>query len=397
MTELLTYNPFLPEVQDDPYPTYRALRETEPVHRSPFLDLWFLTRYDDIDGLLRDRRFTSDRTLWNSLPGMDEGYVPSMVSVDPPDHTRLRRLVSKAFTPAVVARIRPWAREVVDRALEEAAVEGGLDLVEDLARPLPTAVIGRLLGVPVEDWPRSQRWARAMVLSVDPLAMPDADRVAAFRSAEEDFYEYIGGLVARRRLEPRDDLISALVAAEEKGDVLGERELLAMLELLLVAAQETTVGLIGNGALALLRHPEQLALLADRPALLDSAIEELLRFDSPMQLALRVAREDVEVQGREIQAGDMVVGLLGAANRDPEHFADPERLDLARSPNPHFGFGRGIHFCLGAPLVRLEAQVALGELVRRFPRMELASEPRRSETVLIRALSSLPLRLGAVR
>lgn len=397
MTEVLTYNPFLPEVQDDPYPTYRALRESEPVHRSPFMDLWFLTRYDDVDRLLRDQGFTSDRTLWTSLPELDDAYVPSMVSVDGPDHTRLRRLVSKVFTPAMVERVRPWATEVVVRALDEAAAEGRMDVVEDLARPLPTAVIGRLLGVPAEDWPRSQRWSRTMVRSVDPLAMPDADAVRAFRSAEEDFLDYIGGLVARRRREPQDDLISALIASEEEGDVLNERELLTMVELLLVAAQETTVGLIGNGTLALLRRPDQLTLLRDRPALLESAVEELLRYDAPMQLGLRVAREDVEVGGRDIRAGEMVVGLLGAANRDPERFADPERLDLARSPNPHLGFGRGMHFCLGAPLVRLEAQVAFGELVHRCPGLELDGEPSRSETLLVRALSALPVRLRTVR
>jgi cytochrome P450 len=237
-----------------------------------------------------------------------------------------------------------------------------------------------------------------MVVSIDPLAMPDADRVAAYRSTEEDFLEYLGWLVDCRRQDPGDDLISALIAIEERGDVLNEQELRNMLGLLLLAGQETTtVGLIGNGILALLRCPDQLALLREHPALLETGVEELLRYDSPSQLAARVAREDLEVRGRHIPKGELVVGLLGAANRDPERFADPDRLDLARSPNPHFGFGRGIHFCLGAPLARLEAQVAIGELVRRFPEIELADEPRRSDTILFRTLEALPLRLGAAR
>lgn len=391
MADVLTYNPFLPEVREDPYPTYLELREQDPVHRSPFLDLWLLTRYEDVERLLRDPRFTSDRRLWRSMPPFDDGYVPSLFSVDGVEHARLRRLVSRPFAPAVADRIHPWAEEVVDEALDRAATEGGLDLVGDLARWLPVAVINRLLGVPREDWPRSEQWTRSLVLITDPLAVPDEDRVAAFRAAEEEFLEYVGGLVSRRRREPGDDLISALVAREGEDDALDQRELLTMVEMLLVGGQETTVGLIGNGVLALLRHPDQLARLRERPELLESAVEELLRYDSPAQVAVRVAREDVELGGRRIGPGELVVAVLGAANRDPARFAEPERLDLARSPNPHFGFGRGVHFCLGAPLARAEAQVAIGELVRRFPGIRLAGEPVRTETIMMRTLSSLPL------
>lgn len=394
MADVLTFNPFLPSVREDPYPVYQALREAEPIHRSSFMDLWLLTRYQDVERLLRDLRFTSDKRLWSSLPPLDSAYIPSMLSVDPPDHSRLRRLVSRQFASPVAEQVRPWAHQCVDEALDRAAATGGLDLVEDLAQHVPVTVINRLLGVPVEDWPRSRYWTRFLMLSVDPLAMPDPVRVAGYRAAEEDFLEYIGRLVAMRRREPRDDLISALVATGEREDALDEGELLSMLELLLLAGQETTVGLIGNGVLALLRHPDQMELLRDHPELLESAVEELLRYDSPGQFALRVAREEVELGGRRIDAGDLVVGVLGAANRDPEQFAEPERLDLARSPNPHLSFGRGVHFCLGAPLARVEARVAIGELVRRFPDVRLAGEPVRSESIIMRTLAALPLDLG---
>ena len=394
MADVLTYNPFLPSVREDPYPVYQALRESDPIHRSPFMDLWLVTRYEDVEQLLRDPRLTADKRLWRSLPSLDEGYVPSMVNLDPPDHTRLRRLVSRPFASRVVEQVFPWAHQVVDEALDRAAAAGGLDLIEDLAQHVPVAVINRLLGVPAEDWPRSQYWTRFIMVSVDPLAIPDPARVAGFRAADEEFLEYLGRLVARRRREPRDDLISALVASEGEG-ALDEGELLSMLALLLMAGQETTVGLIGNGVLALLRHPDQMERLRDHPELLESAVEELLRYDSPGQFALRVAREDLELGGRRIGAGELVVLGLGAANRDPEKFFEPERLDLARSPNPHLSFGRGgIHFCLGAPLARVEAQVAIGELVRRFPDVRLAGEPVRTETIIMRRLSALPLELG---
>jgi pimeloyl-[acyl-carrier protein] synthase len=391
--EVLSYNPFLPEVRDDPYPTYHVLRETDPVHRSPFMGMWILTRYADVAHVLRDARFLADRTQWEGfqeLPDIDP--TRSLLSLDPPDHTRLRNLVGKAFTLRVVERLLPQARAIVDRALDAAAARGGLELIEDLAYPLPVAVIARMLGVPEADWPRFREWSRVLVANLDPLSIQQSERVAEFKAAQEAIHDYLAGVVAERRREPRDDLISGLIAVEERGDVLSERELLVMLILLLVAGHETTVNLIGNGVLALLRSPDQLALLRDaRPELLDSAVEELLRWDAPVQLTARVVGEDCELGGRALRRGELVMTLLGAANRDPARFPDPDRLDLARAPNQHLSFGRGIHFCLGAPLARLEGRIAIGELVRRFPGLRLAGEPERSETITLRGLRRLPL------
>ena len=298
MGEVLTYNPFLPEVREDPYPQYQALREADPVHRSPFLNMWVLTRYEDVSLVLRDPRFSADRTKWEGFQAL-EGFQPvrSLLSLDPPDHTRLRTLVTKAFTPRVVEQLRPQAQVIVDEALDRAASRGEMELIEDLAYPLPVAVIAGMLGVPRDDWPRFREWSRVLVSSLDPVALPDSDQITAVRAAEDALFEYLSGVVAERKREPRDDLISALIAVEERGDVLNERELLVMLNLLLVAGHETTVNLIGNGMLALLRNPEQLALLRRRPELLESAVEELLRFDSPVQLTGRIAAEACEVGG----------------------------------------------------------------------------------------------------
>ena len=392
MAEVLTYNPFLPEVREDPYPQYRALREADPVHRSPFLDMWVLTRYEDVALVLRDHRFSADRTKWEGLKAL-EGFEPtrSLLSLDPPDHTRLRTLVTKAFTPRVVQQLQPLAKSIVDETLDHAARQGGLELIEELAYPLPVAVIAKMLGVPREDWPRFREWSRVLVGSLDPVAMPDPEQMAAVQSAQNALFDYFSGVMAARRREPRDDLISGLIAVEERGDVLNERELLVMLNLLLVAGHETTVNLIGNGMLALLRNPEQLALLRQRPDLIESAVEELLRFDSPVQLTGRIVAEACELSGQEVSRGQLVLTLLGAANRDPRQFSDPERLDLSRSPHQHFSFGRGIHFCLGAPLARLEGRIAIGSLVSRFPRLRMAGQPVRSETITLRGLARLPL------
>ena len=415
MAEVLTYNPFLPEVREDPYPQYRALREADPVHRSPFLDMWVLTRYEDVAQVLRDHRFSADRTKWESfqrqggaadpgspgqrpqggIPPQVEGFDPvrSLLSLDPPDHTRLRTLVTKAFTPRVVEQLRPQAQAIVDEALDRAAALGEMELIEHLAYPLPVAVIAGMLGVPRDDWPQFREWSRVLVSSLDPVALPDPELIAAVRGAQDALFEYLGGVVAARRREPRDDLISALIAVEERGDVLNERELLVMLNLLLVAGHETTVNLIGNGVLALLRNPDQLALLRRQPDVIESAVEELLRFDSPVQLTGRIAAEACELGGQQIRPGQLVLTLLGAANRDPLQFADPDRLDLTRSPNQHFSFGRGIHFCLGAPLARLEGRIAIGSLVRRFPELRQAGEAVRGETITLRGLTRLPLAL----
>ncbi len=312
-----------------------------------------------------------------------------MLVVDPPDHTRLRTLVQKAFTPRVVERLRPRIEALVKEALDEAEARGSMDLVADLAYPLPVTVIAELLGVPVEDRSAFRRWSDALVGALDPVAL--TDRRSAVLAARDALHAYLERVVAERRAAPRDDLISRLVEAEEQGDRLSGPELLAMGVLLLVAGHETTVNLIGNGINALLAHPDQLARLRDEPELIEPAVEELLRYDSPVQLTGRVALEELELGGRRVEPGQMLMLLLGAANRDPRVFAEPERLDLGRDPNPHLAFGRGIHFCLGAPLARLEGQIAIRELVRRFPTLRLAGTPERRPTVTLRGFASLPL------
>jgi cytochrome P450 len=388
--ERVFYNPFLPEVRLDPYPVYQQLREREPVQWNEHIEIWTLTRYADVATVLRDGRMSADRTTADRfrLPPGRQIYQ-SMLTLDPPDHTRLRTLVNKAFTPTTVSRLRPRIQALVDEILDKAEEEGNLEVIADLAYPLPVTVIAEMLGVPPEDYQIFKDWSATLAANLDPLRAGEM-REAAF-DARDALSEYLSGIVDKRRARPRDDMISALLAVEEGGDVLSHRELLIMCNLLLIAGHETTVNLIGNGLRALLSHPDQLERLRDEPDLIETAVEELLRFDSPVQLTGRVVSEDLEVGGVQMRPGHFVMVLLGAANRDPAQFPDPDRLDLARHPNQHLSFGRGIHFCLGAPLARVEGQVAIGSLVRRFPRLRLAGEPVQRDTVTLRGLESLPV------
>ena len=262
----------------------------------------------------------------------------------------------------------------------------------DLAYPLPVIVIAELLGIPPADRETFHDWSTALAASLDPLVFEEAHIRAT--NARDALHAYLRGIIAQRRRQPREDLISALVAVEERGDVLSEPELVVMCSLLLIAGHETTVNLIGNGMLALIEHPAALEQLRSHPGLIQSAVEELLRFDSPVQLTGRIASQPVELGGQTIAAGDWVLPLLGAANRDPLQFAEPDRLDLERNPNPHLAFGRGIHFCLGAPLARLEGQIAIGALVQRFSKLELAGQPLRRDQITLRGLSALPVACG---
>jgi cytochrome P450 len=391
----ITYNPLLPAVRRDPYPTYRALRRADPVHRSLLMDTWVLTRYDDVSLVLRDQRLSVERERWKGFQALDgRAPVVSMLVVDPPYHTRLRGLVSRAFTPRTVERLRARVDAFVNDALDRAQDRGGLELIDELAYPLPVTVIAEMLGVPPADWPRFRAWSRALVAGLDPLSPRAGGSAAAVLAAREALGRYLSEIVALRRVEPGEDLITALLLLDESGEGLTHVELVVMANLLLVAGHETTVNLIGNGVLALLRHPEQLAMLRERPELIRPAVEELLRFDSPVQLTARVALAPFQLGGQEIQAGDMLIALLGSANRDAAQFSDPDRLDLGREPNPHLSFSRGIHFCLGASLARLEAQVAIGALVSRFPRLRLQGAVRRSPTVTLRGIRRLPLSVG---
>jgi cytochrome P450 len=387
------FNPMAPEFLADPYPTYHRLRVEDPVHWSP-LGFWVLTRYEDVVAVLRDQRFAKEAMIAAVAArfGLAPGTIGlSMLDRDPPDHTRLRGLVSKAFTPRVVERLRPHIQEIVDGLLDRVEGQGTMDLIEEFAYPIPVMVICELLGVPVEDHERFKTWSLDLARGLDSIMLP-VDSEVARRSgiARQGLTDYFRALIAARRAAPRNDLLSALIAAEEAGDTLSEDELLASSILLLVAGHETTVNLIGNGTLALLRHPDQLRRLRDDPGLIASAVEELLRYDGPVQRTARMPSVDVAIGGRTIKQGEMVMPFIGAADRDPAQFPDPDRLDLARADNRHVAFGMGIHFCLGAPLARVEGQLAINTLLRRLPKLALASErPEYRQSLTLRGLKAL--------
>lgn len=393
-TSELLFNPFDPGFIADPYPAYARLREEDPVHRSP-MGFWVLSRYDDVVGLLRDPRFGRGGfdQLFQARFG-EAGFDMSMLFRDPPDHTRLRALVSKAFTPRVVEQMRGHIQEIVDGLLDRVQGAGRMDVIADLAYPLPVTVICEMLGVPTGERDRFRAWSLDIARSLDAIALPTGPEVIERgRAARHALADYFRVLIAERRAAPRPDLLSDLIAAEEQGDRLSEGELMSTLILLLVAGHETTVNLVGNGTLALLRHPAELGRLRADPGLVESAVEELLRYDGPVQRTGRIAAADVDIAGTAIPAGALVTGLIGSANRDPAHFADPDRLDVGRTDNRHLAFGWGIHFCLGAPLARLEGQLAFGTLLRRLPDLALdTTEPRWRVGSVLRGLEALPVR-----
>lgn len=390
---------FSPEVRDDPYPLLRLLRETAPVVETPLG--WLLTRHADCVQVTRDPRLSNDgrNAVPDTLPGSDGEREPEdifMLFLDPPDHTRLRGLVNKAFTQRIVARLRARAEHLVDGMLDAAEARGDhrLDVIAELAYPLPVVIICELLGVPPGDRDTLQGWSRDLAAIADPTAAMTAEQQAKVDAAGQAFTEYFTQLIDDRRRTPGDDLLSVLSAAEQDSR-LSRRELLTMVLFLFVAGHETTASLIGNGTLALLRNPEQLTRLHHDPSLGGGAIEELLRFDTPVQLTQRFTLDDYDLGRVTIPAGRRLVALLGAANRDPDAFAGPDHLDLGREgAHRHLAFGGGPHFCLGAALARLESEIAITALVQRFPTMELADEPTRRPTVTIRGLDTLPISTG---
>ena len=391
----VVYNPLSPKMYSDPYPIYRKLREKSPVHRSRLVDGWVLTRHRDVDAVLRDfKRFSNDERNATSVrfsPYADEAR--SMLRIDPPDHTRMRSLVGKAFTPRAVAELRPRIEEIVDQLLDD--VGDTFDVLDDFAYPLPIIVIAEMLGVPPEDRDRFKGWSNDVARVLEPGA--NRDEVRRATRSRTELTQYFAGIIEQRQSRPQNDLISAMIAAEDEGDRLSRDELLSTLVLLLVAGNETTKNLIGNGLLTLIQHPAQIQQLRDNPELMDSAIEELLRFDSPVQLDRRIALEDVEIGGQQIRRGQSVLMLIGAANRDPDEFVEPDNLDLDRTGQSQISFGRGIHHCLGAPLARLEAQVAFGKLLERFADFQLLKRPVFKDHIVLRGLKSFPVRVQRAR
>ena len=391
----IQFNPMDPEFVADPYPMYHRLRTDDPVHHSA-LGFWVLTRYDDVVAALRDPRLAKE-AIASFVAARFGAPVPAMglsrLDRDPPDHTRLRGLVSKAFTPRVVEGLRPRIQQIVDGLLDGVTARGSMDLIEEFAYPIPVIVICEMLGVPVEDHERFKGWSLDIARGLDLIWLgPESEVGRRSVAARQSLAEYFRGLIAQRRAAPRGDLLSGLIAAEEAGDKLNEVELLATCILLLIAGHETTVNLIGNGTLALLRHRDQLQRLQRDPGLIAGAIEELLRFDGPGQRTARIPSEDIVIGGRTIAKGEMVMPFIGAADRDPVQFPDPDRLDIGRADNRHIAFGWGIHFCLGAPLARIEGQIAISTLVRRMPKLELATaQPEYRQSLTLRGLKALPV------
>ena len=386
----------------DPYPFYRRLRSEAPVYWSERLSSWILTRYSDVVAALREPGRLSNAgrmaTLLDKLPEtlrpnlelLYQHYSVGLIFSDPPDHTRLRALVTKAFTPAMVERMRPRIQTIVSELLDAVESRGAMDVIEDFAYPLPATVICEMLGLPQSDRPQFRRWSDDIIGLLSAGA--DAERAERGQHSLRDLRDYYRRIIGERRNRPGEDLISALIQAHEHGQRLSEAELLSTSVTLLTAGQETTTSLIANGLLALLRNPDQLQLLKQNSSLMASAVEELLRYESPVQRQLRLAKEDFELEGHRIRKGEIVSPFLGAANRDPAQFPDPDRIDITRTDNRHIAFGYGVHFCVGAPLARLEAPIAFSAMLHRLPNIRLAGEvPEYKPDVTVRGLKALPV------
>jgi cytochrome P450 len=396
------FDPFAPGFTDDPYPQYATMREQAPVYQHPF-GFWLLTSYEDVSWLLRapglsveDDNVAADSVMRKMREEMYGDGAPraselSMLDRDPPDHTRLRKLVSKAFTPRAIQALRPRITELVDGMLDGMAARGEVDLVDALAFPLPFSVIAEMLGTPPADHERIRQLTGTVVRSLEPVADPGL--VQAILAADEEMRQIAADMIAWKRANPADDLLTALIHAEDDGDALDDDELVAQTLLLYIAGHETTVNLIAGGAFALLRHPAQLALLRADPALVSNAVEEMLRYDSPVQASRRITLEPVTVGGSTIPAGEFVMASLGSANRDERFWgADADELRLDRdNARQHVSFGAGHHHCLGASLARLEAAVAFEHLVGRFPSLALAGDVTWNGRINLRGPAHLPV------
>jgi len=389
-------DPTLPGVPD-PYPYFRRLRREDPVHWSPFANAWLLTRHADASAYLQDRRFSrvayldAMRAKFGAGQPIFKFQSEELAFLDGDKHTRLKNLVGKAFSPQRMAAMRPRIRAAVDARIDQLAATRRMDIIHDYAYPLPANVISAMIGVPEEDWPQLREWVDGIVLSRG-LVRTAAMMAEGDRSASA-FEAYLRKLIARRRAEPSQDLMSALLAAEEGGANLSEDQIVSMTETLFAAGHATTRSLIGLGMLALLRNPDELAQLRANPSLIEHAVEEMLRYDAPTQApSPQVATEDVTIGSKTVRKGQMVSVLIGAANHDPARFPDPDRFDLTRRDHDHLSFSMGPHYCLGASLARAEAQIAILTLVERLPNLKLTDAPLSYQKLgRFRGLESLPV------
>lgn len=391
-----------PEIRANPYPFYARLRSEDPVHWDEELGFWVLTRYADIVSVYHDSRFSRAHGLrrgYERLPQEEQvlaepvyrAFSKTMFYSDPPYHTRLRGLVNSAFTPTAIEQMRPFVQKTVDSLLDAVQANGRIDIIHDFAYPLPILVIARMLGLPAEDRVLFKKWSDDLFAILGSVPHSPALMEGAAKSLRA-LTEYITALSDDRRAHPQNDLLTGLVEAVQEGERLTQDELVSNVIILLSAGHETTSNLIGNGLLALLQHPDQLQKLREEPEWIASAIEEMMRYDNPVQISYRSAAEDVEIGGKLIRKGDLVNSILAAGNRDPERFTEPDRFDITRDEGRQLGLGLGIHFCLGAPLVRLEAQVAFTTILRRFPNLSLATNQLEwQEHPIFRGVKSLPV------
>lgn len=382
----------------NPHPIYAEVREKEPVSRFLLPSghyAWIVTTYEDVAAVLNDSRFVTSHPVeegveQRKLPSHVEIISRNLSNVNASDHRRLRRLVQKAFTPRMVEELRGRIVELTNALLDQVQAKGEMNLIQDFAFPLPIKVICEMLGVPVEDQDKFSDWSGAIMEGFNNPMLAERSEQALIA-----FIDYLQQLIAKRRSDLKQDLISDLIRVEEDGDMLSEHELYAMIFVLIIAGHETTVNLIGNGVLSLLEHPEQLEMLKNEPGLIHSAIEEILRYESPVEVNnMRWATEDVELQGKQIRKGEMVFVVLSSANRDGSHFTDPTTFDITRKANDHLAFGKGIHFCMGAPLARLEGEIAISTLLRRMPALSLQTNRESLDWrhgIIIRGLKEIPL------
>lgn len=397
----LRFNLFDSKFNANPYPTYHRLREEDPVHRYLVGGDWIVTRYADVKAVLKSGCVRTDdrpksiqernKYFLHKEKNLDTlAYTTSrfLFYMNPPEHTRLRGLVGKGFSSVVVERMRPHIQEIVDELLDKVRHKGSMDIVAELASPLSVSVISKLLGIPKEAQQQLHQWTNVLSRILDPLV--SLKEYEAMNQATEEIQEYLRTLIADREKDPQEDFISNLIAAKDESDRLSQKELLAICTLLFGAGEETTGNTIGNGMLALLQHPNQMEQLKREPTMIQSAVEEVIRYDSAIQMLTRIATDNIEIGNQRIKAGEKIVLCLGAANRDPAQFPNPDELNINREQNQHVAFADSIHYCLGAALARLETQIAINTLIQTFPNLKLASNKLEwKKSIVIRGLKSL--------